>query len=245
MDALAIAGLSMQNDLSQLNTISQNLANVLTPAYKREIQVSRAFDSHVDASDAAHNGGSPEARASVSDASVVIDPAIGTLRATSNPLDVAIESKGFLEVMTDNGVAYTRQGNLHLDSAGRLTNGQGFPVSGMGGDLHISGTGLTIDHTGTLQQAGKAMGQLKLVQFTNPQLLEPLGNGLFGKGGAQISDAAVTTKMKSGFLEASNVSSPQEMIKLTETVRHFESMQKVFQGYDDVFQKAITKLGDF
>jgi len=200
---------------------------------------------HVHATEAALNGEAADEKTSVADGSVVIDPAIGVARATSNLLDVALESKGYLEVMTEHGVAYTRQGNLRLDTQGRLTNGQGFPVSGTGGELHVSGTGLTIDSSGKLQQAGKSVGQLKVVQFTNPQLLEPLGDGLYGQGGAQLSDTAVIAKVKAGFLEASNVSSPQEMIKLTETVRHFESMQKVFQGYDDVFQKAITKLGDF
>jgi len=241
VDALTIAGLSMQNDLLQLNTLSQNLANISTPAYKREIQVSRAFDSHIDSAEAISNGETTAA----SDASMVIDPTIGALRATNNPMDLAIESNGFLEVTTDSGVAYTRQGNLRLDTSGRVTNSQGFPVSGLGGELHVSGTGMTIDNTGKLQQSGKTIGQLKLVQFTNPQQLQPLGNGLYAQGAAKFSDKAVATQVKAGFLEASNVSSPQEMIHLTETVRHFESMQKVFQGYDDVFQKAITKLGDF
>lgn len=242
MDALAIAALSMQNDMSQLEAISQNLANVMTPGFKREIHVNRAFDAHFDtagAGDAATHADAMGGR------SFVIDPTVGTMRATAAPLDIAIESKGFLEVTTDNGVAYTRQGALHLDPSGRLVTSGGYAISGLGGELRLTGGDLKIDSEGKLQQGGKTVGQLKLVQFDNQQLLDPLGGGLFAQGGAQLSNTAVTAKFKTGYLEASNVSSAQEMVRLNETVRHFESMQKMLQGYDDVFQKAITKLGDF
>ena len=51
--------------------------------------------------------------------------------------------------------------------------------------------------------------------------------------------------LNQGFLEGSNVSSPQEMVRLSETVRHFESMQRIVQGYDESLEKSIRKLGEF
>jgi flagellar basal body rod protein FlgG len=51
--------------------------------------------------------------------------------------------------------------------------------------------------------------------------------------------------LRSGFLENSNVSSPQEMVRLNETVRHFEALQRIVQGHDESLENAIRKLGDF
>ncbi len=238
MDPQTIASISMQNDLLRMNDISQNLANVLTPGYKRHISVTRSFDSFVSENAAIdpHSGNT---------GSSVIDPSSGTLRATKNPMDIAIEGEGFFEVTTDKGPAYTRQGALKIDTQGRLTNVLGLPLMGTGGELFTSGTSFTIDESGNVKQGTQTIGQIKVVQFSKAESLLPIGDGLFQQGAAQITNKNDASKVRGGYLENSNVSSPQEMIRLTETVRHFESMQKLMQGYDDVFQKAITKLGDF
>ncbi len=68
---------------------------------------------------------------------------------------------------------------------------------------------------------------------------------MYGQGAARMENAAASGAVRVGYQENSNVNSPQEMIRLTETVRHFESMQKVMQGYEDVFEKAMRKLGEF
>lgn len=243
MDGIAIAGLSMENDLLRLNSISQNLANVLTAGYKREISVSRGFDRIM-------TQGAPQAAAlsstlGISTAPVTIDASTGTLRATRNPSDVAIDGLGFFEIATDSGVAYTRQGAFQVDTRGRLSNSQGLPVMGLSGELFLTAGPFTIDGNGKIEQDGRSVGQLKLVQFSNPHAMTSIGSSMFAQGAAQVTDTAVAANVRSGYLENSNVNSPQEMIRLTETVRHFESMQKLMQGYDDAFQKTISKLGEF
>lgn len=242
MDALTIAAISMQNDLRRLEGISQNLANVMTPAYKRSIPVDRGFATLMQADTITGNAGVPGAGGS---GASVIDAGPGTLRATGNPLDLAIEGNGYFELATEGGSAYTRQGNLAVDPRGRLCNGAGQALLGSGGEIHVGSAPFSIDQHGVIRQGGQNIGQLKLVTFTNAQALLPLGNGLMAQGGATIADSAAPAKVRTGYLENSNVSSPQEMIRLSETVRHFESLQRVVQGYDDVFQKAVNKLGDF
>ena len=78
----------MQNDLQRMNTISQNLANVSTPGYKKQIAVTRNFDAYMGEAIAAEiNAGSP----ALANQHIAIDTGAGTLRRTGNPLDFAIE----------------------------------------------------------------------------------------------------------------------------------------------------------
>ena len=241
MDALSIVSIGMQDDLQRLSSISQNLANVTTPAYKREIAVTRSFDSHMEQARAADGKGVVQQQANT----VALDMSHGALRYTGNPLDLAIEGDGYFEVMTDKGPVYTRRGTLHIDTRGRIVTEQGNPLMGVGGELIVSGTSVTIDRNGEVRQADRQVGQVKLVRFANPNSLVALGNELFAQGSARLADTGTDGTIRAGYQEGSNVSSPQEMVRLTETVRHFEAMQKIMQGYDDAFEKALHKLGDF
>jgi flagellar basal body rod protein FlgG len=116
---------------------------------------------------------------------------------------------------------------------------------GVSGELVISGTTAQIDRNGEVREDDRVMGQIKLVRFSDPQDMVSLGNGAFYQGSARLADAGVDGNIRAGYLENSNVNSPQEMVRLTETLRHFEAMQKIMQGYDDAFEKALHKLGDF
>jgi flagellar basal-body rod protein FlgF len=234
---MTIAAVAMQDDLMRMNSISQNLANVRTPAYKREIATTGAFSGHL----ARASAPGPAA----GERSVVVDPRAGTLRQTGNPLDLAIDGEGYFEVSSEEGPAYTRQGAMHIDSRGVLATASGLPVMGLGGEVSLGGAPLTINADGEIHQGERVVAQLKLVRFANPEALAPVGNGLYRQGAARLGDAAAVGKLRIGYQENSNVNSPHEMVLLTETVRHFESMQKVMQGYNDAYETAIRKLGEF
>jgi flagellar basal-body rod protein FlgF len=60
-----------------------------------------------------------------------------------------------------------------------------------------------------------------------------------------VPEAKTPSTLRAGFLESSYLSSPQEMVRLTETVRHFESLQRLVQGYDETLEKSMRKLGEF
>lgn len=235
MDVTRIAALSMQHDLQRMNTISQNLANVTTPGFKKQIAVSAGFDAQLSA---ARSGDTPSA-------SITIDPSAGSMRPSSNPVDIAIEGDSFFELATPDGVVYTRQGALRVDVKGVLVGSQGMPLQGTGGAINLLNAPFSVAGNGDVLQGGRVAGRVKRVAFDRPALLQPIGNGMYGQGGAQVVDPNSANPVRSGFQEASNVSSPQEMVRMTETVRHFESMQKIVQGYDESLEKAIRKLGDF
>lgn len=227
----------MQNDLRRMETISQNLANVTTAGYKKQIFIGGAFATQIDAGMAvsAVQQGMPR---------MSIDAAPGTLRYSGQATDVAIEGTEFFEVAGPDGRAYTRHGAFHVDVQGRLVTTGGWPVMGGSGEIVLRGP-YTIAANGDIRQGEQVIGRLKTVRFTNPDALAPLGEGLYAAGGAQLAEQSAVPSLRSGFQENSNVSSPQEMVRMTETVRHFEALQKIMQGYDESLEKTIRKLGEF
>ncbi len=230
---MAIAGNGMQYDLQRMESISQNMANVLTPGYKKQVVVATGFTRQVDSG-----------LAQMPAATLSIDPAAGNLRYTGNAQDVALPGAAFLEVAGPDGPAYTRQGSLHVDVRGRLVTAQGMPVMAGGGELVLTGP-FTVGADGAVRQGEQVVGRLKLVTFANPQALVPAGGGLYLQGQARLADQAEGGALRVGYQESSNVSSPQEMVRMTETVRHFEALQKIMQGYDESLEKTIRKLGEF
>jgi flagellar basal body rod protein FlgG len=236
MDLMAIAASGMRQDLQRVETISQNMANVLTPGYKKQIVQGTTFAQQVDGGLAR----APDAPA----LSLSIDPAPGTLRYTGNPQQVAIDGAEFFEIAGKNGPAYTREGSFHTDVRGRLVGEHGFPVMGTGGEIVLQGA-YTIDANGDVRQGDRVAGRLKLVRFSNPEALVPQGGAMYAQGGALATESVNAPSLRIGYQENSNVSSPQEMVRLTEAVRHFEALQKIMQGYDDSLEKTIRKLGEF
>lgn len=243
---MAIAANGMQHDLQRMETISQNLANVLTPGYKKQIATGSSFAMQVDGGLAAGSAGA-KADGAYQPVALSIDPSAGTLRYTGNVQDVAIDGADFFEVAGKDGPAYTRQGGFHTDVHGRLVGAAGWPVMGASGEIVVTGA-YTIDPSGEVRQGDRVVARLKMVRFANPEAMVPLGAGIYGQGGARLAEqgaSAPPATVRVGYQENSNVSSPQEMVRLTETVRHFESLQRIMQGYDETLEKTIRKLGEF
>ena len=261
-EILALALQSMQTDMQRLDKIGTNLANALTPGYQRDVASARplastrlAFATMVSAGEQQPTADvSAYARAPTPGLLIQTDPRPGTLRSTGQSLDVAIAGAGFFEVSTPEGLAYTRQGNFRLDGQGRLVTASGHPVMGKGGEIYPGMGAPQIDGLGNVlsaeavalggTRAAMPMAQLKIVQPEGQARMEHAGDGLMRTDGAMtlLSDADV--QLRQGFLENSNVSSMQEMVQLVQTMRHFESMQKVALGYDEMTGQAIRKLGE-
>jgi flagellar basal-body rod protein FlgF len=85
------------------------------------------------------------------------------------------------------------------------------------------------------------VAQLRIAQVAPGAPLTSLGGDLYG--GEQLPQGDSSARVRQGFLEASNVESVQEMIRLIETMRHFEGVQRFVRGYDDMMGKAISELG--
>lgn len=245
-EILAIALNSMQNDMRQVEHVAMNLANTLTPGYKRQVATPLSFGALVEQNAAA--AAVPAGR-QADTTRTYVDVRPGALKHTGNSLDLAIEGQGYFEVATAQGPAYTRQGDFRVDERGRLVTAQGQAVMGNGGEILLSGATPRIDRNGNVFDAGDANAKLpvdriKLVTFEDTGPMTSLGNGLLAPGGGMVQLGASDVHLQQGYLEGSNVSTQQEMVQLMQSARHFEAIQKAVQGYDEAVDTAIRKLGD-
>jgi flagellar basal-body rod protein FlgF len=258
-EILSLALSSMQQDMRRLDSIGVNLANTMTPGYKREVVAAPAFSTVFDviANHARTSSIHPSTiDAGANQATLQLDQRNGTLKSTGQSLDVAFASEGYFEVTTEQGPAYTRQGNFRVDARGRLVTAQGYPAMGKNGDIYLNNPTPVIDAAGNVFESipvggrpnsepnSPPIAQLKVMQFDNPKSVQRLGEGLVTGEGAPSQMNEADIQIRQGFLENSNVSSMHEMVQLMQTMRHFESMQKVSLGYDDMIGSAIRKLGD-
>jgi flagellar basal body rod protein FlgG len=241
VDVNAIAGLGLQNDVRQMESISHNLANAVTPGYKKQLAMGTSFQAQLTQAALAQ----PLSLTLPSLQGSAIDASAGRLRATGDSHDVAVAGSAFLELATPDGPAYTRQGRLRVDVNGQLVGDQGFPVVGSAGPFMLNNSPFTIDGNGDVQQDGRVVGRLKRVRFEQAGQLQPLGSGIYAAGGARIEDPNSSDPLKLGFQEGSNVDTASEMVRMSMTVRHFEALAHLVQGYDDNMEKTIRKLGDF
>ena len=239
-DGAAIVAAGMHSDIQRINIISHNLANALTPAYKRMWPVSNGFDLLMSHSDPAAKPGYH------SDLEASGDFRPATSRHTGNPLDLAIEGDAFFEMQDTLGVTtYSRQGSLALDVGGRLVAPGGAALAGLGGDIRLESGNVKIDRAGRIYDKDALVGQIKLVRFDDVRKLVAVGEGRYAQGSALLKPADDAISVRQGQLEASNVVPADEMVRLIETMRHFEGGQKVIQWYDDMLEQALSRLGQY
>jgi flagellar basal-body rod protein FlgG len=253
---LAIALTGMQDDMNHLDRVAQNMVNMATPGYKREVVFARPFANVVDGlSSAAEGPNAAGSEASPARPVLLIDTSAGSLKPTGQPLDLALTGDGWFEVSTSQGLAYTRQGDFQVDAKGRLVTPAGDPVMGKAGEIHLLTRTPAIDAAGNITEpdsvanggqptSTQAVAQIKVVRFESTRGMRHLGAGLLSAGDVPTVVADATARVHQGQLEASNTNTMQEMVQVMQTMRHFESMQKVVQGYDDLMGTAIQKLGD-
>ncbi len=231
--ALITAMTAMQNDMRQLDTVSQNMVNVTTTGYKRAIPAAHAFEQALRAE--AAGAGTPPAR---------VDLAAGPLKQTGRAWDLALSAGAYFELASADGPAYTRAGDFRMDGQGRVVSQNGLALQGMQGDLRLDGEAVKIDHNGAIWRDGVEVGRIRMVRFADPQGLRLLPNGLLQPVPGNTATEA-SAELQSGYLEGSNVAAMREMVALMEITRRFEASQKLYQGYDEMLGSAIQKLGQF
>lgn len=240
IDPVSLTALSIQHDMQRMSVGANNAANALTTGFKREYLVaSGQVDTNL----------SPDISSDV----MMLVPAIrsitdqraGVSKQTSGALDLALLGEGYFEVQTEKGLAYTRQGNFRLDEMGHLVTQSGLPVNGVAGDIILTSSNPTIDRSGRIFENGKQVAQLKVVTFVASAALSNIGNGLLSAEGGALPLQVQQPKIAQGQLESSNVDSTQEMVRMMETFRHFETSHRVLQAYDEMNDKALRNLGQF
>lgn len=227
--------------MKRLDVISNNLANVNTPGFKKDKML---FESMLNG-----NVNPPAVpQGSTADPilqkdSIFIDYGAGSVTQTGNTLDMAIDGDGFFVVNTPNGPAYTRQGNFRISSDGTLVTSDGYPVMGDGGPLTIPGGSVDVSSSGLITVDSLPSGTLNVVDFPKPYKLTKVGSALFVPTDPQNKPQAATASVSQGHLEGSNVETITEMVQMIETNRYFDSCQRVIRGFDDMASKAANELG--
>jgi flagellar basal-body rod protein FlgG len=246
-DGAAIAAASMSLDAERVRIISQNFANMLTPGYKRALPVAVMQPAFGNALASAAGTANPVfTLAPLPAVEHTIDFREAPSRHTGNALDLAIEGAGFFELHGASGTHYTRQGSFGLDANGMLIGSNGEHVAGVDGDIHLESAAVIIDRQGRIfDPKGTQVAQIKLVRFDNPAKLSAIDGGRYMQGSAQIRSDGPAALLRQGALETSNVNSAYEMVKLIESVRHYQSGGQVIRAYDQMLDKALSKLGEF
>lgn len=164
----------------------------------------------------------------------------GRIKLTGNPLDLAIQGRGFFEVKTPQGTRYSRNGMLSLDHQRRLVTNLGYPVMGTKGEIKIPAGKLEITAQGDIKVDDRPVATIRIVDFPDGQMPQKFTDGLF------VSDkgsTAANPQLHVGHIEESNVNSIGEMVKMIEGMRSYESTQKLIQTLDRMAEVAIQDVG--
>ena len=251
MENTLLIGLSRQAILErQLDVVANNVANVNTAGYKADHSL---FEEYLSSSSREDNFRGRDQRVSyVQDRGTYRDFSQGASDQTKNPLDVAVDGGGFLVVQTQAGERYTRDGGLHINSAGQLVTIGGNQVTGTGGPIVFQPTdhdiSISPDGTITVQEGANRTdsirGKLRLVNFADAQQLLKEGNNLYAPGEGATAQPDTKSKVQQGFIEKSNVNAVAEMSNMIEVTRAYTQISNLLQEQGDLHKNAIEKLAD-
>ena len=167
----------------------------------------------------------------------------GHLEHTGNSLDIALEGDGFFCIKTTEETQYTRKGNFTLNQEGIMVTQEGLPVLGDGGIIQIDTSDFVVDANGNIVVDGGVVATIKVVDFPQSSL-EKAGNTRFttldpmNKG-----ETAEKVNVKQGYVEHSNVNIIRMMTDMIDTLRGYESYQKIIRSLNDIDSKAINEVG--
>jgi flagellar basal-body rod protein FlgF len=230
--------------LARLDAATQNLANVSTAGYKATRPIFRV----------AEQDGGPRGAvdpvlgrtaAQVVEVETARDFSQGPIKASGNPLDVAISGDGFFAVATPRGERYTRQGTFSLDNEGFLVTAHGERVQGDNGDVRVGQGNVAIGDDGRVVVDGSEVGRIKLVTFGDNPALQPEGATLF----APVPGATPTpidpsrVRVEGGAIEGANVDAVAGMIELVDVARGFEQYTAALKQLDEIAKSSINDLG--
>ncbi|MCD8562744.1 MAG: flagellar basal-body rod protein FlgF [Alphaproteobacteria bacterium] len=230
-------GLSRQMVLrTDMDTIANNVANMNTPGYRGQNTLFKEYVSDPR--------GIEDPLSFVYDYGQYQNTKSGPMSATGNPLDVALNGPGFMKVQgPGDKPAYTRAGDLNIRADGTLVTSRDHPVLNPGGSPVIIPQGskdISIDDQGRIVTEQGEIGQIGLAEFDDVQQLDPLGDNLYTTDAAPLP--ADKTVVKQGYVEGSNVDSVLEMTRMIETLRSFQSVQKMMDTENERLLASIKKI---
>lgn len=263
----------------QVETIANNVANVNTPGFKRDQVVFKEYLAALEKGgdqqgvDLPQKEWKPEdfyRSYNSEDSFVKVDGSYtnheqGQLAQTGNYFDNALSGPGFYEVLTPNGVRFSRNGAFSISNEGKLVNNQGFlvlskdapPIATADGTLNLAsspesrainiGTGrFSVSLEGEVFNGQNKIADLALTEFNDIHALKKEGNNLFiNPDQKNMKVGESKTSVHQGFVEQSNVNAVSEMSNLINANRNFESIQRVIKTYDTMSAKAVNEISKF
>jgi flagellar basal body rod protein FlgG len=232
MDQLLInAASGMKARMDSLDMLANNMANAGTVGFKTDREFYNLYEQSLPTVERQYT-----------------DHSQGQLLVTGNPLNVALNGKGFLAVNGPSGIVYTRAGNLQISTANQLETADGYALRNIldnGKPINVNpAQTLTIAKDGTVTQAGQTLGQIEIAQPDSPSdTMKKLGNTYFAMNdpNAAVPDAT-STEVLQGQLEQSNVPVADAAVKLVSVMRQFEMMQKAINLGTEMNKQAITEV---
>ncbi|MBB3063484.1 flagellar hook-basal body protein [Microbulbifer rhizosphaerae] len=246
IEALYIAATGMHAEASQIDTISNNMANLNTTAYKRQGVSFESLMYQAQENGATGSRNQSYGMGAVADKIVrFFEP--GDIKSSENWLDVAISGKGFFEVELPNGaLAYTRAGNFKLDENGFLSTREGHLLADRiqmpadSSQLRITDGG---DVYATFPDSSEELiGSISLAGFMAEQDLDAISGGLYianeSSGSAFYSEPGDggLGLVRQGYVETSNVDLVEEMLSLTMAQRAYEGNSQVIRAADEMMR---------
>jgi flagellar basal-body rod protein FlgG len=257
--SLWIAKTGLEAQQTQMDVISNNLANVSTTGFKRARAVFEDLLYQTIRQPGAQSSEQTQLPSGLQLGTGVKPVATeriftqGNLQQTGNSKDVAIQGQGFFQVlMPDGTTSYTRDGSFQVDSNGQLVTSSGFAVQ-PAITLPPDTQSLTIAMDGTVSvtQAGSAtpvtVGTLQLATFINPAGLQSLGQNLYAETGASGTPGTNAPgsngagSLNQGYIETSNVNVVEELVNMIQTQRAYEINSKAISTSDEMLQR-LTQL---
>ncbi len=232
----------------KLDTVANNLSNINTNGYKRDRAINRSFDDELLLRMGGGSQGSYSRRIGNINHGVYIDEVVtsfeqGNVNQTYKNTDVALLGQGFFTILTDEGVQYTRDGSFTIDSFGRLTTAEGWPVLGEQGEIYLYGDDFTIDGHGNIAQDGLYIDTLLVVDFDDKDTLRKVGDNYFINTDGDNQPVQFTGEVRQGFLEGSNVEPIREIVDMMNATRAYETNQRLIKMMDDTLSKAVNEVG--
>ena len=258
MRSLWISKTGMEAQQTQLDTISNNLANASTNGYKRahavfeDLMYQNLRQAGANSSEQTTLPTGLQAGLGTRAVATARNFSQGNLQQSANPLDIAIRGNGFFEVQLPDGTTgYTRDGSFQVSATGQLVTNTGYTVQ-PGITIPANAQSVTIGNDGTVtvvvpgQSTPQSVGQIQIASFVNPGGLEPKGQNLYSETAASGAPNAGAPgqnglgTLQQGFVETSNVNVVEELVQMIQTQRAYELNSKAIQTSDQMLQKLAS-----
>jgi flagellar basal-body rod protein FlgG len=253
--SLWIAKTGLDAQQTQMDVISNNLANVSTNGFKRSRAVFEDLMYQTLRQPGAQSSQQTQIPSGLQIGTGVRPVAAerihtqGNLQLTGNQLDVAIQGQGFFQVLLPDGsTAYTRDGSFQMDSQGQIVTSSGFAIQ-PAVTIPANATSITIGRDGVINvtqpnvAAPVQVGSLQLATFINPAGLQSMGENFYqetassGTPSTNVPGSNGAGLLSQNYVETSNVNVVEELVNMIQTQRAYEINSKAVQTSDQMLQR--------